>query len=429
MPNVEIKKEGETKVILTITVPTDEMEPFLEEAAKEISKDVKIDGFRPGKAPYEAIAKKVGEMAVLEKALNPIVQRTFVKAVLEHELETISAPEVNVTTMVPGSDLVYEATVTLVPKIKTLANWKELSVKKTPISVTDKEVDQALKDLQDMQRKEVRATSEEAIGKTDKVVVDLDMKKDSVPMEGGQSKGSFVFMDQESYLPGLQEALLGLKEGDSKSFSLTFPEEHFQKHLAGAEVQVEAEVKEIYHLERPAVDEELAKSLGLESLQALKDKLNENIGTEKEREEEARLERTMLEEVANKSSFEELPENLIENEVGKMLQELHYQVTSQGLAFENYLSSIKKTAEELKTDLHPQAKQRLQIALILKEIAKQEKIEASSDELDKLIDARAKDVKDKETRDRIHSPEYREYQANILRNRAVIDLLKATMVK
>ncbi len=426
MANIELQKESETKVKLTVTIPVEELRPFLESAAGEISKEAKISGFRPGHAPYDEVVKKVGEMAVLEQALEQIVRKTFVKAVLEHNLETVSPPEVNVMKLVPGSEVVYEATVSLVPHVKRLADWKTVNIKKNPILVTDKEIDQALKDLTDMRRKELRATADETIGKTDKVVVDLEMKREGVPIEGGQSKSSFVFMDQESYLPGLQEALTHMKEGEEKTFTMLFPSEHFQKHLAGKEVEVTANIKEIFHLERPATDEDLAKSVGFDTLKALQDKLNENIRTEKEQEEEVRFERELLDLLAEKSEFEEIPKHLIENEAQKMLRELQYHVASQGLSFNDYLASIKKTVTDLTTSFEPQAERRLKIALLLKHIAKEEQISANEEELLKLVSEHARGVKDQETLDRIHSPEYREYQGNILRNRAVIDLLKKT---
>ena len=426
MSSTELIKESETRVKLIVTIPPDELTPFLKSAAGEISKEAKIPGFRPGHAPYDEVVKKTGEMAVLEKALDQIIRKTFVKAVLEHKLETISPPEVNVMKLVPGSEVVYEATVSLVPHVKRLADWKTVKIKKNPIIVTDKEIDQALKDLTDMRRKEIRAAAGETIGKTDKVVVDLEMNREGVPIEGGQSKGSFVFMDHESYLPGLQEALLRMKEGEKKTFTILFPSEHFQKHLAGKEVEVTADIKEVFHLERPAIDEELANSLGFDTLDALRGKLNENIEAEKEREEEVRFERELLERLAEKSEFEETPKNLIENETQKMLRELQYHIASQGLSFDDYLASIKKTIEELETGFEPQAKSRLKIALLLKHIAKEEQISASEEELSKLVSEQAKGVKDRETLNRLHSPEYREYQGNILRNQAVIDLLKKT---
>lgn len=428
MAHVDLKKNGDTSATLTITVPHSDLTPFLEAAAKLISNEVKIDGFRPGHAPYQEIVKRVGEMAIYERALEKAVQNTFVTAVLEAGLETIGTPSINVTTLAPGNDLVYEATVSLLPHVKKLANWKNLSLKKEVKPVTDKDVDQALSDLSDMRKKEVRAVTETPVGDTDKVVVDLSMHKEGVPVEGGQSKGSFVFMDQESYLPGLKEALSGMKEGEEKVFSITFPEDHFQKHLAGQPVDVTARIDSIFHLERPVVDDAFAKELNFETLEALKTALKENIATEQEREEDLKFEREALETIAKESTFEELPKDLIENELQKMVNELHYNVTSQGLAFEDYLRSIKKTFEELKKDLEPQATLRLQIALVLKEIAKEEGINVSEEDLSAAIDARAEGVKDKETRDRIYSPEFRDYQKNILQNRAVIDLIKTTLL-
>lgn len=429
MAEIKITYPKKTTAVLSVTVPATDLKPFLVQAAAELSKTAKIDGFRPGHAPYEEVVKAVGEMAIYEAALETAVRKTYVRALIDHDLSTVGSPNINVTTLAPGNDLVYEATIDLMPNITTVADWKTLSLKASPMMVTDKEVEDALKNLTQMRTAEVRVSAEETAGDQDKVVVDLDMKREGVPIEGGQSKGSYVFMNQESYLPGLREAISGMKEGESKTFELTFPEEHFQKSLAGAKVDVTAEVKEIYHLSPPALDDDFAKSLGLESFEALKSKINENIGIEKEREESVRLEREMLELIAEKSEFEELPESLIEGELDKMLYELKRNVNENGLEFEQYLGSLKKSLEDLKTDLRPQAKRRLEIALLLKEIATTENVTAPEEELDTIIEDIAKDVKDKDTRDRIYSPEYREYQANILRNRRVIELLKQTILK
>jgi trigger factor len=428
MPTTEIKKDG-AQVTLTITVTPDELFPFLENAAKEISREKTIRGFRPGSAPYNEVAKEFREMTILEAALNSIVRKTFVKAVKDHQLNTIGAPEINVTTMAPGNNLVYEAVVALVPKIKKLTDWKNISIKRFEVVVSDKEVKQSLDGLARMQTKEIRATKTEKLGKSDKAVVDLDIKKDGVSIDGGQTKGSFVFMNQESYLPGLPEKIEGMTEDEQKTIQLVFPKEHFQKNLAGAKVDVVVKLKEIFHLETPSVDDAFAESLGFDSLKSLEDKLKENILEEKTNEAELKQEKEILEEIAKKSEFEEMPAKLIEGETDKMLHELQRQVHDYGLEFEQYLSSLKKTVEELKKDFAPQAKRRLEIALLLKEIANAEHVEVGDTELDEFIGSITKDVKDVDARKMALSEEYKEYQRNIMLNRKTIDLLKQIMIK
>lgn len=414
---------------ITVTIPIEEQQPYLEQAAAEISKEAKIEGFRPGHAPYNMVVAKVGAQAVFEAALDSMIRATYVAAVVADGLEVIGAPNVNVTKMAYGNEVVYEATAFLLPKVTNLADWRTLSISAKPIEVSDKEIDAAMADLVRMQTKEVRATKGEKAGTSDKLVVDLDMKKEHVQVEGGTSKGAIVLMAHDQYLPGLTKALEGSTEGETRTFTLPFPKDHYQKHLAGCDVEITATINELYHLEHPEVDDVFAKALGLDSLTALRAKINENIGDEKKTEETHRQERTMLEELAKKSTFDEIPENLIEEETHKMLEELRRHVNDYGLEFDQYISSLKKSAEELHNELRPQAEMRVKVAMVLKEIATREQIKAEEKEVDEILDRIAANIKDAGTRERIFEPEFREYQASILRNRKTIDLLRAAMVK
>ncbi|MDA1038459.1 MAG: trigger factor family protein, partial [bacterium] len=157
MPNINVENISKTKVKLTITVSKDEMKPFLEKAAQELSKDVKIPGFRPGKATYEQVEKRVGAMAILEAAMDDIVRKFYVQTAIEKKLDAVGPPNINVTKMAPDNDLEFEATVSTMPAVTKLADWKTLEVKQQTKEVTDKEVNQALDDLTNMQTKEVRA--------------------------------------------------------------------------------------------------------------------------------------------------------------------------------------------------------------------------------------------------------------------------------
>ncbi|KKW44713.1 MAG: Trigger factor [Parcubacteria group bacterium GW2011_GWA2_56_7] len=429
MPNVIKEEQKAHEVKLTITVSQSEARPYLEEAALRISKEVKIKGFRPGKAPYHMVVGQVGEMRVMEEALDRIVRTFYLNALLAEGLEVTGSPDIQVTKLVPSQDIEFTVQVGLMPHVKRLANWKELVFKARPISVTDKEIDAALKDLQRMRTSEIRATAGAVASENQKLVLDLEMKKDGVPIEGGTAKGTIIYTDQESYLPGLKEALMGMKEGEIKTFALTFPSEHYQKHLAGKPVDVTATLKEIFHLELPPADDAFAKTLGLEHLTDLKQKLNENIGLEKEREEHQRQERGCLEEIAKKSQFDPIPESLIKEEFERMIDELKRNVASQGLAFDQYLSSLKKTPEELAKEMRPQAELRLHIALVLKHIAEDEKIEVPEGEIDQEIDRHLNLYKNgPNAQEQISSPTYRNYQAAILRNKKVIDLIRTTLV-
>lgn len=429
MPSVQTESLPKNQTKLTITVPHDELVPFLEEAAKRVSETAKIPGFRPGKAGYDVVKVHVGEMKIYEEALESVVKKTFVEAVLGQKLDTVGSPAIDIVKLAPGNDLVYTATVTLTPAVEQLADWKSLKVDAKPVSVSDKDVDLLLKDLQRMQTKEVRESAGVAATKNHKVVVDMNMKKEGVPLEGGQATGHAIYLNENYYIPGLAEQVAGMKEGEQKSFTLTMPKENYTPQLAGAPVDFDITLKEIYQLDHPTLDDAFAKALGQKDLAALKAILKENVTKEKTEEETTRQEREALEAVAKATRFGDIPDLLLNEEINKMLEELKRGVEEQGLDFDTYMKNLKKTLPEIKLDLTPQAMLRIKVALILRAIATKENITAEAKEIDEELDRQAERYEDKDAKAQIYSPMYRDYVETILRNRKVIELLKKAIVK
>ncbi len=429
MPDVQIENLPKNSAKLTITIPLDELKPFLEDAARHVSERLQIPGFRPGKADFDAVKRHAGEMKIYEEAIEPVVRKTFLEAALSKKLETVGSPAIDIVKLAPGNDLVYTATVALMPKVEQLADFRGLTVKAKPITISEEDTGRVLKDLQRMQTKETRARSTETATKADKVLVNMNLKKGGVPIEGGQALGHSVYLNESYYVPGFVDQVLGMKEGEQKSFTLTFPREHAQKSIAGQPVEFDVTVKELYHLDHPAIDDAFATSLGQKNLEDLKARLNENLRSEKEGQEKYRLEREMLELVAEKSRVGDIPDLLVNEEINKMIEELKRGVAEQGLEFDAYLNSLKKTLAELKLGVSAQAVVRVKVALVIREIAKHENIVIDGKELDEEIDRQAAEVEEKEAKESIYTPAYRDYVENILRNRKVIDLLRQTMIK
>lgn len=429
MANIKREDLPKRSVKLTIEVPVEEMQSFLEAAAVEISETLKVPGFRPGHATYDVVKNNVGEMKILETAIEPIVRKTFVEAIMSEKLDTAGSPEIGVEKMVPGNPLVYTATVALMPEVEKLADYTKLSVKPGSADIKPEDMDKALKELQSMQVKENRAMPEELAKKEDKAVVDMSMTKDNVAIEGGDANNYHVFLSEPNYVPGFAEQIIGMKEGESKTFTLPFPKDHYQKHLAGTDVAFTVNMKELYHLEHPELDDAFAGKLGQKDMASLKAILEKNMKAEKEHEEAMRLERELLEAVAKDSRFSDIPELLVSEEVNKMLHELEHHVEEQGAKFADYLKSIHKTIAELKLDLAVQALQRIKVMLILRKVAAEEKIVIDEKELDEEIDKIAESYEEKDMKDRVFTPAYRDYMENVLRNKKVIALLKAAMVK
>ena len=245
MTTVNIEQLPKNQVKLIITVPHDELRPLLEEAATHLSEHASIPGFRPGKAGYEIVKQRFGEMKIYEEALEPIVRKTYLEAVEGNHVETVGSPKFDVVKLAPGNDLVYTAEVTRMPKITRLADFRKLSIKANSIDVPEKDMGVALRGLQRMQTKEVRGAATETLGPSDKAVLAVNMKKDGVPVEGGQSPNHAVFLNEDYYIPGFKEKLAGMKEGEQKTFTLEFPKEHAQSMLAGKPVDFEVTLKEL----------------------------------------------------------------------------------------------------------------------------------------------------------------------------------------
>jgi trigger factor len=429
MPNITNETLPKNQLKLTFTVTVLEAKPYLEEAAKRISTQSPIDGFRPGHAPYDVVKTRAGEMKIFEEALESIVRSSFIKAVLAQNIETVGSPHIEVTKLAPDNDIVFSTTVTLMPAVKELADARKLSVPAREVKAEDREISLALRDLQRMRTAEVRAPQGETVNEKDKVVVSMNMKLESVPVEGGQSPNHAIYLNEDYYIPGLKAQLIGMKEGETRSFTLPFPKSHVQKMLAGKDVEFEVGLKELYHLQEPEIDDAFASGFGAKDLETLKGLLKQNILTEKTHEAKAREEKEMLELLANKSQIEDIPDLLLNEEINKMIGELKHGVEEQGAVFDDYVKNLGKTLAALKLDFTPQALLRVKVALVMRAAAKQEGIEVNEKEIDEEVDRLAGQYEEKEIKDRVYSPESREYIAQMLKNRKVIDFLRLTMVK
>lgn len=411
------------RVKLTITVPHEDLLPALTHAAQHISEEKPIPGFRPGKADYDAVKRAVGEMTIYETALEEVVRASLQEALTSSQIHTVGSPKIEVVKLAPQNDLIYTAEVSLLPRVLTLGDWKTLQVKAESTEISEKVIEDTVHDLIRAQTKEIRGSVGEAATAQDKLVVDLRLFKEKVPVEGGQALGHAVYLNEAYYIPGFTEKLVGAKEGDHLSFDLTFPTEHYQKHLAGALITFEVTAKELYHLEHPEADDAFAQSLGQPTLTALKERIVENLRHEKEETEKARQEKILLEELVKTSTFDEIPDLLLNEEIQKMLQELEYHVSEQGLTLEVYLRQMKKSLGDLKVDFAAPALMRVKVALVLQELAKQEQITVSAEELDKALLDMAKNFEDEETKRQLMGPVYRAHLEARLRNRKVIEKL------
>jgi trigger factor len=419
---VTVNNLPKSRVELTVELTGEELSAHLGRAVEKISKEIKIDGFRPGKATYEALKTKVGEISIWEEAARLAIAKTADEAIRENASDrAVGQPEINITKLAPNNPFEYKIIISILPEVM-LGAYKELKVKMDKIEVGDKEVDKMIKDLREMRVKEV--VSDEPIKDSDKTIVDINIFLDQVPIEGGQGKDTAVIIGKGYVVPGFDKHLIGAKKDEEREFDLPYPADHYQKNLAGKIVQFKVKVKEVYKRELPALDDNFCTGFGMKNLDELRARIKESLTSEKAEKARQKAEIIVLDKIIDKTKFGELPDNLIMNEGETMLSELAHNLEHQGANFDDYLKSLNKTREQLKLDLLPDAVKRVKSALIIRQIAEIEKIEALEAEVEKEVAHILEHYKgDKKVEERVKSHEYHHYLHNALTNKKTMEKL------
>lgn len=417
----------QSQVELTITVPPEEYQNEIKKAAQRLSQRVAIKGFRKGNVPFEILKKEVGEMAIMQEALELIIQSSFFDAVQAEKLETIGMPKIDVEKLAPQNEVVYKATVTLLPKVD-LPDIKQIHVEHEVKPIEEKQITETLDALRGMQAKEVLKEGK-ATG-TDKLIIDMDMFLDKVPVEGGQAKDYQVYLSEDHYIPGFNKHVEGLQKNDEKEFQLEFPKDHYQKMLAGKKVDFKVRVKDVYERQLPEITEEFAKTLGQESVEKLREVIQNNLYEEAKQKADQKFEIEILEKLIEKTKFEEIPQLLIDSERQKMFYELKRDLERNGVSVEQYLMDIKKKEDELFEEFREQAEKRAKAALLSRTLAKENNLIASEDEVHAEIDALKNYYKDNnEALENLKRHEVHDSIATMVQNKKVMAWLKEQVKK
>ena len=421
---VNKKNLEKSQIEFEVTLSFIEFKPYFDKAIAKVSEQVKVEGFRPGKAPYELLKQKVGEMAILEEAANIAIRSTIDKLLDDHlkEDDPAGQPQVEIIKLAPENDFIYKIKMSILPKVE-LVQYKDLKIKEDEVKVEDSEVEKTLEQLREMKAKE--SASSEKANKGDKLLVDINIFLNKVPVEGGQSKDVNVILGKEYFLPGFDDKLLGLKKDEEKEFSLVYPKEHHQSNLAGKQAEFKIKVKEVYKREVPELDDSFAQSLQFKSIDDLKKAAKENVVKEKEKNVNIKNEKNLMEKLIKLNKFDDIPEDLVKNEAEGMLKEMERNIEAQGAKIDDYLKHIKKTKDQLIIDFMPDATKRIKIALLLKEVAKIEKIEVNEEEIDnKLNELKKAYAGQKEAEEQLSSPDYKRHLAHSLLSEKIVKKLK-----
>jgi len=415
-----------SEIELTIEVQPAEYQSYLEKAAVRISGNIKIAGFRPGKAPYAIVKQKVGEMDIYQEALENIISHFYGQAVEQEQLNTVGQPKIDVEKLAPGNPISFKATAALMPRV-TLADWRSVKVKQAEVKVEPAEINRVIDDIRKLQAKETLA--DRPAKKGDRVEIDFTVSLDKVVIEGGQEKRYPLVLGDGLMVPGFEEQLEGLVKDQEKEFQLKFPAAYQNKMIAGRLCDFKVKLLSVYDRQLPELNDDWAKTVGAAGAEDLRSKIRKNIEDEKTFQEEQRVEIEMLERISQQSQFTEIPEVLINNEAHRMVHEFEDSIANQGIIFADYLKNLKKEEKDLVEEFKPKALDRVKTSLVIKEIAEAEKIGLTAEEIKQETERILSQVPGQpEAENNIRSEGYQQYLRTVMRNRKVSKLLKTVCV-
>lgn len=422
--DVSIEKLEKSCVKLTVRLAPHEVQPYLDAAARELSKEHPVKGFRPGSVPFAMMRSVAGDDALVKNTLTRLVPKTYLEAVMDREdVEAIGRPEVEAKDVTIGEGWTYEATVAVIPDVR-LGDYTRISEERKEQAADAGEVNQELETLRKMRAAFITVPRPAQNG--DRVDVDIQTTAGGIPLEGGSARGQAILLGEDHLLPGFDEQLIGMREGETKTFSLTIPEKHHQLNLRGRTVDFTVSVKTVQKRVLPEVNDAFAQGLGaFTDVNDLRGKLAANIKEEKEEHERQRIRQSLLRQVMETATFGELPDVLVEGELNTMLGELGQGVSAMGLTTTQVLQHIKKTKDELREGLKPKAVARVRAGLTLRAVAKAEGVTVEDHEVEKETQAALRQFADvEEAKKRVDLDELAEVARGTVRNRKVFALLE-----
>lgn len=382
-----MEKKNEKEIIIKIEGA--DWEKILDEAFKKANRKAKIAGFRPGKAPKNVYIKHYGKESLYYEASNKAIEVAYDRLLEENEdLQIVTEPTVNINS-IDDSGIEFKFLLTLKPEVK-LGKYKGLKIKKDKVEVTQEEIDHSIEHMREHYKENV--TKEGKIKKGDIAVIDFEGFKDGVAFPGGKGENYSLEIGSNTFIPGFEDKLIGLKAGDEKEIKLTFPEDYHAEDLKGQKVVFKVKVNEVKEVVIPELDADFFADLGMEGIdskEALEKQVKENLTAQKEKEAEDKWTEDLLAEVTKNSELD-VPEAMINDEQNRMIREYSQNLQMQGISLDQFYKFTGMTEESLKAEYKEQAAKRVTYRLILDAIIEAEKIDATEEEVNKEIEELSK---------------------------------------
>jgi len=410
-----------TNIILKVEADAADLEPIHRHVLSHF-KNVKVPGFRAGKAPSQLVEQSISQQQLLDEFMEHALNELYRRAVDMENLRPIATDNVQLKKFVPYTQLEFEAETEVIGPIK-LPNYKTIKVSKKSSEVTAKDVNDVIKSLQ--QRLAERTEVERPAKDGDELTIDFSgIGEDKKPVPGADGKDYPLVLGSKAFIPGFEEHLVGAKPGETKDFDVTFPKDYGVAALQSKKVTFKVQVKKIAELKEPKADDAMAAKAGpFKTLAELKTDVKKQLKTEKESQAKIDQQNTLMARIAEKTEAE-IPQRLVQDEIGRMEEQEKQNLVYRGQTWEEHLQAEGISEEEHRERNYPEALQRVKIGLILSEIAEKEGLRVSPEELELRMQLLRGQYQDPQMQAELNKPEnIRDVEARLLTEKTLDKLI------
>ncbi|MGN1054043.1 MAG: trigger factor [Erysipelotrichaceae bacterium] len=375
-----LNKIENAKVELKVTLEGEKWETAKNKSFDKIASKVEIKGFRKGQAPKNLVRKQINEQQIILEAVESLAQEALINAIEEHHVELIDRPELKIDTLTNE-----KAEITFVCAVKpdvTLGQYKGLGYSVEEATVTDEDVENEISKIKE-QKAELEIKEDGSVENGDTVVIDYAGFKDGVAFDGGTAENQELVIGSNTFIPGFEEQLIGMKSEEEKEINVKFPEDYHAEDLKGADAMFKVTVHEIKTKVLPELDEEIISSLNIKDVKTeeeLRNYIKDALLKNRQNENENKATDELLDKVCEAATVE-IPEVMIENEVTDMLKEYEQRLMQQGLKLEQFYQFTGQTEADLRSNMRIDAEKKVKLRLVLEEVAKAENVEVTKEDI------------------------------------------------
>lgn len=379
-----LNREG-NELTMEITASAADLEQAVATVLRKAAKEVKIPGFRPGKVPPKMLEGYIGEQALLQEALDELLQPMYIEAINQTDIFPVDRPHVDVQQLARGQEVKLTFKVTVKPEVK-LGQYKGVEVEKELYVPTEEDIDNEIKHMQERIAHIIDLPAGTAMENGDTAIIDFEGFIDDVAFEGGKGEKYSLTLGSNTFIPGFEDQLVGVKTGEAVDVNVTFPEDYHSDDLAGKPAVFKVFVHEARRRELPPVDDDFVKDMreDCDTVAELREKLREELNEKAEEMATQNAQNKALEVVVNNAEMD-VPSIMIDDRLDQMLQEFEGQLQYQGLTLERFFQLTKSTRAEWRAAQQDRAEEAVKQDLVLEAIVKAENIQADQEDLDKQM--------------------------------------------